>query len=130
AMRAAGMGPFKIAAPLLIGGIILSLLSYFVGELILPSSSNKLHYVEKILIEKGSDQEVATSAKWSRRDDLLFNFKDYDAIQGKISGVRMIELRENFRPLSLLEAESGKFFADSGLWLLENIVVSHFHSNG
>src|SRR5690606_10774356 len=55
AMRAAGMGAIRIGAPLAFGGMCLSILSLLMGELVVPKFSEKMHYVQAVLIEGESD---------------------------------------------------------------------------
>ena len=75
AMRAAGMGPLRIGAPIAFGGLLLSLGSFIVGEFVLPITAKKVHYIKEVIIEKGSETQLAEGARWIRRDQNLFSFQ-------------------------------------------------------
>src|SRR5690606_6451539 len=50
AMRAAGMGPLQIGAPLAAGGMLLSMGSLIIGEVFVPKFAQRVHYVQQVLI--------------------------------------------------------------------------------
>lgn len=130
AMRAAGMGPIKIGAPLAAGGLILSMFAIILGEVIVPKMSQKMHYVQDVLIEGSDEEEIAQGAKWVRNQQLLINFKSYDTVRQKLERIKIVEVRPNFRPKETLEAESAEFVQATNKWKLENIRVTHFNRNG
>lgn len=130
AMRAAGMGPPQIGAPLAAGGLILSVLSLVMGELLVPPFAQKVHYIQQVLIEKEKDEGLAEGAKWLRDGQNLVNFSDFDSLTGTLTKVRLVEVRPNFRPIQAIEAEKGVFSPDTKKWLLSGIRVLHFKRNG
>jgi lipopolysaccharide export system permease protein len=130
AMRAAGMGPLKIGAPLAAGGLLLSFLALFLGEIVVPKLSQKKHYVQDVLIEGNDEEEIAQGARWVRDKQTLINFKSYDAVTQKLESIKIVEVRPNFRPKQTLEAESAEYVQSTKKWMLENIKVTHFQRDG
>ena len=130
AMRAAGVGPLMIGMPIAVGGAFLCLVSFAVGELILPNSAKKMHYVQEVLIEKGTETQIAEGVRWVRNGNLFYNFKDYDPISGKLYGVRVIEVGPSFRPKRTIEAMSASYQDDAKQWLLEKVRLLYFWPNG
>ncbi|MBF0442623.1 MAG: LPS export ABC transporter permease LptG [Oligoflexales bacterium] len=130
AMRAAGMGPLKIGTPIAVGGSILCLIAYGIGEFILPISSKKMHYVQSVLIEKDPTMEASERSRWIRGDDHLYNFKEYDPISKVMYGIRIIQTGKNFKPKKTIEAERGEFKIDVNEWELKNIKILYFWPNG
>jgi len=130
AMRAAGMGPFRIGMPLALGGIVVSLTAFFLGEYVLPKTAEKMRFVQQVQIEGEPSVEIAEGARWVRSDNKLFNFYDYDPLQRVLTRVRLIELRSNFRPFSTIEAETAQHDEASNTWRLSNVSVVNFAANG
>jgi lipopolysaccharide export system permease protein len=130
AMRAAGMGPAAIGFPLAFGGLMLSMLSLFIGEELVPQLAQKLHYVEQVQIEKEKDDQVASGAKWLRRGSTIVNFGDYDPIAQTLSRVRLIDILPNFRAAKAVEADAAVFKPETKLWTLMKTTTLTFKRNG
>lgn len=130
AMRAAGMGAFRIGAPLAFGGLCLSLSSLFLGELVVPKLAEKMHYVQEVIIEGESDTEILEGARWLRHGENLFNFGDYDPIAQVMLRVKFIEVSDSFRPTQLVQASHAKYLPETDRWLLSNIRRTDFERNG
>ena len=130
AMRAAGMGPLRIGAPIAVGGFCLSLVSIGVGEFILPNTAQKMHYIQQVVIEKMSETQIFEGARWIRDGRVLYNFKDYDPISKTMFGLRVIETGNSFRPMRTMEAETAKYNAKSKDWKLERVKILYFWPNG
>jgi len=130
AMRAAGMSPLHIGAPIAAGGMILSLLSIGIGEFIVPIASKQMRYVQDVLIEKKAPSELQDGTRWMRRDDNLYHFDDYDPLTRTMTNVNIVHMGLNFRPKQSIEAQYAKYQEQTGNWQLENIRVRHFNPNG
>lgn len=130
AMRAAGMGAFRIGLPLAVGGLILSGTSLLLGEFVLPLFAQKVHYVQQVLIEGEKDDRMAGGAKWLRNGQNLINFQDYDPLSQTMTKVRVVEVRPNFRPIQSVEADTGVYDPETKFWRLKGIKVLHFKRNG
>lgn len=130
AMRAAGMGPLRVGMPIVIGGLGLCLVAAFLGEYILPRWAEKMHYVQEVQIERGSETQIAEGARWVKDENVLYNFRDYDPITNVMTGVRVIETGDNFRPKKSLEARLATYRPESSDWLLEDVKILYFWPKG
>ncbi len=130
AMRAAGMGPFRVGVPIIAGGVALCVLSVFLGEYILPRWAEKMHFIQEVLIERGSETQIAEGARWVKDENVLYNFRDYDPITNVMTGVRVIETGDNFRPKKSLEARLATYRPESSDWLLEDVKILFFWPKG
>lgn len=130
AMRAAGMGPFRIALPLGVGGILLSSISIVMGEVILPKAATQLHHVQEIQIEGGSEFALAAATKWQRKDQSIVHFREFDHAEQLMRGLEVMELSPGFRPVRLLQADIAKFSNESKVWDALDILVTYFKPNG
>src|SRR5262249_26783181 len=98
AMRAAGMGPIRIVAPIAIGGMILSLCSFVIGEFVAPIASQKMRYVEQVLIEKENPSESSAGNQWLRNENFIYHYSDFDMNAKTLNQLTIIEVGLNFRP--------------------------------
>jgi lipopolysaccharide export system permease protein len=130
AMRAAGMGPLRIGLPLAAGGMLLSLTSLVLGEIVVPRFSQKMHYVQQVQIEGEKDEQIADGARWIRQGQLLVNFHDFDPITQTLTRLKVIDVRPNFRPSNAVEAEFAIFEPLTKKWRLAGIKILRFRRNG
>ena len=130
AMRAAGMGSFRISLPIASGGLILSLLSIIIGEIVLPETSKRVHYIQQVLIERESDSQVMEGARWIRDGKTLYHFRDYDPMAETMQEVRVIEIGEEFKPKRTIEASLARYLAGEKSWVLHNVKILYFWPNG
>lgn len=130
AMRAAGMGPLQIGAPLAAGGLLLSLGSFLLSEVVVPRFAQRVHYVKQVLIEGEKDDQIAEGAKWVRDGQNLINFQDYDPLTQTLANVRLVEVRPNFRPVQAIEADLGSYVRETKTWKLTNLRILYFKRSG
>ena len=130
AMRAAGMGPMKIGGPIAFGGAVMVLFSFIMGEVVLPVTSKRVHYIQEVKIEGGAVNELAEGARWVREGSKLFSFRDYDPISNVMYRIRVVDMGAGFRPKKAIEAETAVFRSDTKDWLLANVKVLYFWPNG
>jgi lipopolysaccharide export system permease protein len=96
-MRAAGMGPLRIGAPLVASGLILSIGSFFLSEFVTPPASERMYYILNVLIEKKSDTELGRGARWMREGNRLVNFGEYDPLKRSLKEVKLIDFNDQFQ---------------------------------
>lgn len=130
AMRAAGMGPLKVGLPIAIGGVLLSVSSFLLGEFVVPGAALKKHYVEEVLIKKKEQKKIYESSRWYRDGKSLFHFGKYDPVTKTLSDITILSLGNNFRPNQKKFAESAKYHEADQNWTLNNIITYTFWKNG
>ncbi|MGE0171532.1 MAG: LptF/LptG family permease [Oligoflexales bacterium] len=128
AMRAAGMSPLRIGLPIAAGGLILSGLSFSIGEFVLPETSKKMHYVETVLMEKKADYEAewTEGIRWIKDGNNLYMFRDYDPVNKTMKGFRgYLELGKykTFRPGQTVFADEVIYRPETDDWQLKNVKV-------
>ncbi len=130
AMRAVGMGPKEIAAPLAFGGLLLSGFSFLLSETVVPRFANKVHYIQEVKMRGGSAEAANSQGKWQRFGQNLYSYRDFDPISETVTGIQIIEVKDNFRPLSSIEGDLGKFNHDSGDWTVYGAKHLTFRKSG
>lgn len=121
AMRAAGLGPLQLGAPLACGGLVLSFFSFFIGEWVVPVASQRVHYIQSVLIE-GDDEPNGGDSTWVRVDNRFVHVDTVDPKTGKVEGVKIVELTDNFRAANLLYAAQGSYSSAKKTWDLDAVV--------
>ena len=130
AMRAAGMTPARIAAPLGAGGLLLTFCSVLLGEVIVPQTSGKMHFVTDVLIEGEEAFATDKSAHWVRSGDKIFHFRDYDHHLKTLSDIRLVSVGESFLPSNALHAMSARWIAARDMWQLKKVRQVSFNAGG
>ena len=130
AMRAAGMGPLRIALPLAFGGIVLSILAYLLNEKVIPRTAKHFHEVQDVQIEGRSAAEVSSSARWQRRGNLIINFRDFDSTSQKLQGLNIVDLRSGFQPERIIYAATAEYSPEADLWDAQDILITYFGRDG
>ena len=126
AMRAAGMGPVSVGAPLAFGGIVLGVLGLLTSEFVLPKTASKVHYIQSVKIEGEANSETSQGVRWARNGSSLFNFGDYDSSTQTLSRVKIVEMQPSFRPDQIMEAKSAQYLPEGKTWRLENVKTTYF----
>jgi lipopolysaccharide export system permease protein len=130
AMRACGMGPFRIALPVVSGGLFLSLAAFFLGEFVAPYASERMHYVQDVLIEGSRADEAITSASWRKINNSLFHFADYDPSERILHGVTITTLDSKFRTARIDFIRKATYNSTTGKWLADRTVTRSFTEDG
>lgn len=123
AMRAAGSGPWQIAMPLAAGGFILSLVAFIFGETLVPYASQKMHYIEAVVIEGHDTLGLHEKNNWLKVGDSVVHFTRYDSDNMAIAGLKIVNLDPTFRTREIIYAQHGYFQPGEKKWLLKDLVV-------
>lgn len=121
AMRAAGMNPFQIALPLGCGGLILTILSYFLNEVVIPATAQKSHFIAKVLIEGEEVHGINAQAHWIRQKKDIFHFEDYDHSNQILHKIKLLDIKHPFYPSEAIHAKKARYIPDKKKWKLEDV---------
>ncbi|MDA9951578.1 LptF/LptG family permease [Oligoflexaceae bacterium] len=130
AMRAAGMGPFKISLPVVAGGIICTIASFLIGEFIVPQSAKRMHYVQQVSIEGEEDDQIMKGARWARQGNRFFSFDDYDPIAKVMRNYQYIDTTNDFKPKVSYKAKIAFYDSQQNNWLASDIKRVYFRMDG
>ncbi len=128
AMRAAGVSPIRLAVPLLVGGIFLSVISFAIGEYVVPKASRAARIVENVEIEGRTSSLMNDGSTWLRNDSVVYKFKYYEPRTQAIIDLNIQTLGKKFRPVKTVYAKEA--VADGGNWILRKVTISRFHPDG
>jgi len=121
AMRASGVSLLGIIRAVLMAGVILTLLSFIIGEFIGPKAERKAKILKSIA---KTNRPIASTANglWLRDGSQFIYIKD-TYTEGKIGNIYIYGLDEKHNVEEITYAQQGQFLA-KGKWLLEGIKTS------
>jgi lipopolysaccharide export system permease protein len=125
AMRSCGISLLRISFPMLVLGLLASILLLFNSELVVPKSYERMDRIERVKIRKQSAQAVFKRNNiWFRSDSMILQAQLFDPQTKVLNGVIIWTLNNAMNPLSRIDAESAMFH--DGRWTLKNAVVKDF----
>jgi lipopolysaccharide export system permease protein len=129
ALYAAGMGLFRIAAPLLISIIGIGFFSFFVGDQVLPQFIKKKNYILYNEIERNPSkfQFIRTDRIWYRSKDTIFNIKTLSPDGLKAQGLTLYFFSPQWDLLQMLTAQDVKISGNQ--WELKKGSITLFDSS-
>ena len=126
AMRSCGVSLFRISLPMLVLGLVASLLLLVNTELIVPKSYERMDYIERVAIKKqGANAVFKRNNIWFRSDAMIVQALLFEPLEKTLKGVVVWTLDAAMNPLGRIDAESAEF--RSGGWTLKNAVLKDFN---
>jgi lipopolysaccharide export system permease protein len=128
AMRSCGVSLARITAPILAIALLVSILSLFIGELVLPRSYAERTYIQEVLIEKKSPSAYFRQHNiWHREEGAILRASLFDPEKRELKGITFWELRPGTaQPGRRTDAASG--ILDERGWVLRDAVVREFQA--
>jgi lipopolysaccharide export system permease protein len=131
AMKATGISPLRIVAPLLILSLVLSAIVFEVQDRIIPQAMVASTTIKEEKIEKrraSSESRTIHQLTLYGKDNRLFYVDTYDLQQKLLQGITILEHDENQRLTSKIVARSGQW-TDS-TWKFFDCVIYKFDGAG
>lgn len=127
ALRSCGLSLPRIVAPLLVLGLLCSLLLLINTELLVPQGYKRMEYVDKVLIKKKDRTAIfRLNNIWFRSDDLLLQAKVFDPKAVVLKGVTVWKVSQQMEPIQRMDAE--RAVPGQNGWELEKVKVRSFAS--
>ena len=125
AMRSCGVSLFRISLPMLVLGLVASLLLLVNTELVVPKSYERMDYIERIAIKKqGVNAVFKRNNIWFRSDSMIIQAQLFEAKEKMLKGITVWKLDAAMNPLVRIDAESAEFQNDR--WILKKAIVKDF----
>jgi lipopolysaccharide export system permease protein len=125
AMCSSGVSLLRIALPMLVLGLISSLLLLANAELVVPKSYERMEQIERIAIKKlGVNAVFKRNNIWFRSDSRILQAHLFDPQTKTLRGVIVWNLDGSMNPLSRIDAESADFH--DGVWTLRTVELKQF----
>jgi lipopolysaccharide export system permease protein len=125
AMRSCGVSLFKISLPMLVLGLLASLLLLVNTELIVPKSYENMERIERVAIKKqGVNAVFKRNNIWFRSDSMIIQAHMFEPKEKMLKGVTVWTLDAAMNPLRRIDADSAEF--NNERWVLKKAVVKDF----
>lgn len=126
ALFSAGMSLARVSAPILILVTMISALSFWAADRILPVFAQKKNFVYYVKIKKtpGLYSTVKTNKIWYRSGNILYNIKTLNPEQHRAQGISLYYFDDLWRLTQLINAESVKM--DGQNWTLSEGALTLF----
>ena len=130
AMKAAGITFSRIVAPLLAVGIVMSVVTYFVQEALVPYANDQLTEIENGVINHVSafNRDLTVSAPLPGGGRQVTIATAYEPHSRALLHVTLIQYDNHNEPRQVVFADRAEFTADK--WTLENASVYRFNPDG
>jgi len=119
AMRAGGVSLARISAPLLVGGLLISIFGFINNELIMPACVSRANYIRSVEIEKKQQQVMFQQSKlWLRGpDNSIANIELVSPNRTTMLGLNIYKLNPDYSVRERITAES--LVWEEGVWRLK-----------
>jgi len=126
ALFSVGMSLRRITTPILISVVLVSVISFALGDQLLPRLIQKRNYVEYVEIKKrpGLYSTVKTNKIWFRTENILFNIKTLNPETATAQGITLYYFDPNWDLTQLIAANQVEM--KGSLWELKNGLVTLF----
>jgi lipopolysaccharide export system permease protein len=125
AMQSCGISLIRIARPMLILGLLASILLLLNTELVVPNSYERMDRVERIDIRKQGNHAVFKRDNiWFRSDALILQARLFDPVARRLQGVIVWTLDSAMNPVSRIDADAAEL--RDGRWFLIRPVEKDF----
>lgn len=129
ALRSCGLSIFRIVTPILLLGLLCSLLLLINAEFVVPGSYHKMEHIEKVVIKKqGINTFFRLNNIWFRSDNLILQAKVFEPSSMTLKGVTVWDLTPDMQPLRRIDAEKAVY--GPGGWELFTVQSRSFVGAG
>ncbi len=121
ALKSSGISLYHMLKPVLLIGLLLSVLVFLLAEMIVPVTMGKANSIW--LRQVRHEQAMTTREKniWIKGDHLITHIRDYNPRSKTILGITLNHFDDKFRLSKRIDAREATFMA--GRWLLKDAIV-------
>ncbi len=119
ALKSSGISVYYLIKPALIAGMLLTALSFFLSETVIPATMSRSNQIKYSVILKS---RVVSYKKdlWIKSDHRFVHMNYFNPAQKTISGITITEMNQDFKIVSRIDAMTGTY--DNGYWHLQTVV--------
>jgi lipopolysaccharide export system permease protein len=131
AMRACGVSLFWLSRPLIVVGLLMSLLMFIAGETIVPWSSQRVEEIYHFDIRKKIERGALSRANfWFRSGNAFYNIGFYDSRSSTLHGLSIYEFTDEFKLLRRIDSSEVIWNGPSIGWTMHNASETLFVPEG
>lgn len=118
AMKACGLNLLKVFQPVIFFSLILSLISFFLSEVIVPYTSTRSNEIMAVEVKK---QSQASFQEWYKSKNNYYWIKHFDIETQTINNPTFYFFDDQFHLTKKIYGETCKW--EDGEWKLENVII-------
>ena len=125
AMKANGISLYRMACPVLVIGILVSIFLFLFSEFVTPQAYYKAEYIRLVEVQKQQSYGTFKQNRiWYRGAKGIYNFKMFDVQTNTLNGITINYLDENFVLRKRLDAQKAEW--KNGEWVFHNVLITTF----
>lgn len=129
AMKANGISLYRIAFPIFLSSVVISLFLFFFSEWITPMTNQKADHIKHVEINKEEDRGSFKQEQiWYHGKNSIYNFNLYDSKTRMLQGISLYYMNGDFQPRLQIIAE--KAFWQGKHWVGNNVQVITLSQEG
>lgn len=129
AMKTCGLDILQLLWPIIVLGIIISVLTFLFSEFIVPYTSSKSNEIWKIRVEKQDMTKFYGSRQiWYKSANSIYWIRNFQGDKEIMDDPSFFFFDDNFRLIRKINATRGIWKDDS--WILENGIIQELNKNG
>ena len=130
AMKAGGISFIRMTIPLLAAGVVMSVVTYFVQEIVAPYAADQVSTIEDAVLNRASafNRDLTVSAPLPGGGKQITVANSYEQHSQALLHVTLIQYDRNNVPTQIIFADRADFQADR--WMLENASLYRFNPDG
>ena len=120
ALKSSGVRIYYLLKPVLAIGFLLSILLFFLAEIVVPITTTKANQIWLREVRKESAVISKEKNIWIKGNKMIIHIAYYNSVEKTIFDVSLNKFDENFRLIRRVDAKKGVF--RQGKWVLHNII--------
>ncbi len=127
AMRASGLTLLWLARPLIVGGLLLSLLSFILGEYVVPAAERKQKQLYNLDIrQKDKKGGYNQTEFWWRSGRNFYAVDLFSSSSNSLNGLSQFVIGDTWSVLKRTDAETASWISDDFGWTMRDVDQYHF----
>ena len=124
AIKSSGISVYYLVRPVILSGIVLVSLVFFLQETIVPITKAKSNAIEQEVIKGKKQVHRDRKDVWLRQDNVIVHINYFNPRDKTIAGVIITELDENFNISKRVDAQKGIY--KNGKWSFSKVLEQRY----
>ncbi len=134
ALRLGGISLYRLILPLVVVGILISTLTFFINEEVVPWSNHEAQNIIRMNILKQAKPDIEDNVFFKGPEGRLFFVNKFDKEENTLEKVVVYQLPEEDSYPEVITAQSGKILGIDGdqgsRWRLEGGIIHRYNNQG
>ncbi|MCK5542560.1 MAG: LPS export ABC transporter permease LptG [Desulfobacterales bacterium] len=124
AIKSGGISVYYLVRPVILSGIALTLLVFFLGETIVPITKAKSNVIENKVIKGKKEVHRDRKDVWLKQDNIIIHINYFNPQDKTIAGIILTELDDNFNMTKRIDAQKGVY--QNGEWSFSKVLEQRY----